>query len=138
LPPRAASPLDRTMTRFHATTRRLLPVLILAFAFAGGGCSSLHMPKLFGHHEEKTETLPVEQLYATAHEQMVIGNMGQAQTTYKRLISRFPYGPYTEQSQLDLAYAQYKDGKYDDASSTVDRFIRTYPSLRHADYAYYM
>ena len=126
------------MTRIHGLFRPLLPILILAFVFAGGGCSRLHMSKLFGHHEDKTETLPVEQLYADGHAQLVIGNMGQAQTIYKRLISRFPYGPYAEQAQLDLAYAQYKDNKFEDASSTVDRFIRTYPTHRHADYAYYM
>jgi outer membrane protein assembly factor BamD len=126
------------MTRLHGTSRRLLPILILAFAFTGSGCSHLHMPKLFGHGEPKTETLPVEQLYALGHEQMVNGNVGQAQATYKRLISRFPYGPYSEQAQLDMAYSQYKDDKFDDASSTLDRFIRTYPTHRHADYAYYM
>jgi len=64
--------------------------------------------------------------------------MEHAQTDYKRLISRFPYGPYTEQAQLDLIYAQYKDGKFDDATSTVERFIRTYPTQRHVDYAFYM
>jgi outer membrane protein assembly factor BamD len=126
------------MTRPHGPSRTLLLTLILAFAVAGSGCSSLHMPRLFGHSEPKTETLPVEQLYALGHQQLVNGNMGAAQTTYKRLTSRFPYGPYSEQAQLDLAYAQYKDGKFDDATSTIDRFIRTYPTHKHVDYAYYM
>ncbi len=126
------------MTRHYSPTRSLLLILLMAFMLAGSGCARLHMPKLFGHTEAKTETLPVEQLYALGHQSLENGNMGAAQTTYKRLISRFPYGPYTEQAQLDLAYAQYKDGKFDDATSTVDRFIRTYPTHRHVDYAYYM
>ena len=126
------------MTRHYGPTRPLLLILFMAFVLAGSGCARFGIHKLFGHKEEKTETLPVEQLYALGHQSLESGNVGQAQTTYKRLISRFPFGPYTEQAQLDLAYAQYKDGKFDDATSTIDRFIRTYPTHRHVDYAYYM
>lgn len=127
------------MTSHSGTTRPLLLLtLMMMFVVAGSGCSRLHVPKLFSHKDEKTETLPVEKLYALGHLSLENGNMGAAQTVYKRLVSRFPYGPYTEQAQLDLAYAQYKDGKYDDASSTVSRFIRTYPTQRHVDYAYYL
>ena len=57
---------------------------------------------------------------------------------FARLISRFPFGPYTEQSQLNLAYALYKDGKPDDAYSMINRFIKTYPTHKHIDYAYYL
>jgi outer membrane protein assembly factor BamD len=122
------------MTRHSGLTRPLLLVVLIAFVGAGSGCS------LFNHHkkEELTETLPVDKLYALGHGQLVIGNMERAQADYKRLISRFPYGAYTEQAQLDLAYAQYKDSKFDDASSTVERFIRTYPTHKHVDYAYYL
>src|SRR3546814_14771383 len=42
------------------------------------------------------------------------------------------------QAQLDLAYAQYKAGKPDDAVSTLNRFIRTFPTHKHIDYAYYL
>ena len=58
--------------------------------------------------------------------------------SYERLIARFPFGPYTEQAQIELAYAQYKDDKPDDAYSTINRFIKTYPTQKHIDYAYYL
>jgi outer membrane protein assembly factor BamD len=29
---------------------------------------------------------------------------------------------------MEQAYAEYKAGKHDDAVSTIDRFIRTYPT----------
>ncbi|HEY2345301.1 MAG TPA: outer membrane protein assembly factor BamD [Xanthomonadaceae bacterium] len=126
------------MTRFHGLTR-LLPLLALAaLLLAGSGCSRFHKLSLFHHSGDPLETLTVDQLYARGHERIVHGNLESAQIIYKRLISRFPYGAYTEQAQLELAYAQYKNGKFDDASSTVDRFIRTYPTQRHIDYAYYM
>ena len=88
--------------------------------------------------EEKTETLPVETLYSEALENMHDGDFSDAQRYYGRLIARFPFGPYSEQSQLELAYVQYKLGKPEDATSSIDRFIRTYPRHPHIDYAYYL
>jgi outer membrane protein assembly factor BamD len=39
---------------------------------------------------------------------------------------------------IESAYAQYKAGKHDDAVSSVDRFIRTYPTHRNIAYMYYL
>ncbi|HET6554834.1 MAG TPA: outer membrane protein assembly factor BamD, partial [Dyella sp.] len=36
------------------------------------------------------------------------------------------------------AYSQYKDNQPDDAYSTINRFIKTYPTQKHVDYAYYL
>ena len=88
--------------------------------------------------EEVTETLPVDQLYIAAKAALVDGSVDKASRYYKRLIARFPFGPYTEQSQLELAYAQYKSSNNDEAYSTLNRFIKTYPTQKHVDYAYYL
>jgi outer membrane protein assembly factor BamD len=39
---------------------------------------------------------------------------------------------------METAYAQYKAGKMDDTVSTIDRFIRTYPTQRNVPYMYYL
>ncbi|MFO1493899.1 MAG: outer membrane protein assembly factor BamD [Lysobacterales bacterium] len=88
--------------------------------------------------EEETETLPVDQMYSEAKSSMDSGNFERAVRYYKRLVSRFPFGDYAEQAQLDLAYSQYKRNEYDDAISTVNRFIKTYPAHPKIDYAYYL
>jgi len=87
---------------------------------------------------EETETLPVEQLYNEAKLSMDNGNYERAVRYYKRLTSRFPFGDYAEQAQLDLAYSQYKRADYDDAISTVNRFIKTYPAHPKIDYGFYL
>jgi outer membrane protein assembly factor BamD len=111
--------------------------LLLVLALALPGCKTVG--GWFGHHsEERTETLEVEQLYAEAKESMLKGDYSRANKYYGRLIARFPFGPYNEQSQLELAYVQYKIGKPEDATATVDRFIRTYPRHAHIAYAYYL
>ncbi|MBS0211824.1 MAG: outer membrane protein assembly factor BamD [Proteobacteria bacterium] len=107
-----------------------------AALLASSGCSHFH--GMFKHADPETETLPVDQLYAAGHKQVVMGNFIRAQTYFQRLNARFPYGPYTEQAQLELIYAQYKASKFEEATATANRFIRTYPTHRHVDYAYYM
>src|SRR5688572_20923141 len=112
--------------------------LCVALALSLPGCKTVG--GWFGgdDKEEKTERLDVEQLYAEAKENLRDGDFSQAQRYYTRLIARFPFGPYAEQAQLELAYAQYRVGKPEDATATIDRFIRTYPRHRHIDYAYYL
>ena len=113
---------------------RVAVIALLAFGLAG--CQT--MKGWFGDSEPETETLPVEALYAEARDSRDGGNYARAETYLTRLIGRFPFGPYTEQAQLDLAYAQYKQGKHEDSISTLDRFIRTYPTHPAIDYAYYL
>jgi len=102
-----------------------------------GGCKTIgHM---FGHDKQpETESLAVESLYALAKGDLNNGNYGRAHTEYQRLVSRFPFGPYSEQSQLELAYVLWKIGKPEDATSAVDKFIRTYPRQPNIAYAYYL
>jgi len=53
--------------------------------------------------------------------------MGQANRYYTRLIARFPFGPYSEQAQLELAYVEYKLDKRETRPSSSTASIRTYP-----------
>ncbi|MCX7034475.1 MAG: outer membrane protein assembly factor BamD [Arenimonas sp.] len=121
------------MTRLTGKTRFLL---ILMLSVTLGGCQS--MGKLFGDKEAETETLPVEAMYASAKESMDGQNFDRAGRFYQRLVARFPYGAYSEQAQLELAYVQYRQSNTEEATSTINRFIRTYPTHRHIDYAYYL
>jgi outer membrane protein assembly factor BamD len=111
----------------------LLPLLIVAVA--GSGCARL---KGAFKDKDEHEGQPVEALYAKGHRSMRHGNWNNAETTYKRLMAQYPYGPYTEQALMETAYAQYKMGKHEDAVSTIDRFLRTYPTHRNAAYMYYL
>jgi outer membrane protein assembly factor BamD len=87
---------------------------------------------------EEVEVLPVDQMYTKAKTALDDGNFGKVIKYDERLIARFPFGAYTEQATLDLAYAQYKTGKPEDAYSTINRFIKTYPTHKHVDYAFYL
>jgi outer membrane protein assembly factor BamD len=114
--------------------RSALLMLLLALV-AGSGCA-----RLKGAFKDKdaNEGVPVEQLYDRGHALMTHGNWSGAVAVYKRLVAQYPYGAYTEQALMETAYAQYKAGANDDAISTIDRFIRTYPTHRNTSYMYYL
>lgn len=110
--------------------------LVLALlCVAVSGCSVFNR---WFDKDDPIETMPVEELYAEAKGSLTRGNIGRAQNLYKRLVARFPYGPLTEQAQLELAYAYYRANRADDAIPVIDRFIRTYPTHPAIDYAYYL
>jgi len=79
-----------------------------------------------------------EEMYETAKAYLVSQNWGRAINGYQILSTRYPFGRYTEQAQLELAYAYHKGGNPEAALSTADRFIRTYPSHPNVDYAFYI
>jgi outer membrane protein assembly factor BamD len=110
-------------------------VLALVLAIAGTGCA--RMKGMF-KDTDKYEGRPVAELYDHAHQQMEKGRWNGATETWGRLIAQYPYGPYTEQALMEQAYAEYKAGKFDDAVSSVDRFIRTYPTHKNIAYLYYL
>ena len=115
----------------------LRPVLALALVaiVATSGCARV---KGMFKDEDKNEGLPVSQLYDKAHGHMENGRWSSASETWGRLIAQYPYGPYTEQALMEQAYAEYKAGKHDDAVSSIDRFIRTYPTHKNIAYLYYL
>jgi outer membrane protein assembly factor BamD len=79
-----------------------------------------------------------KELYLKAQEYLKEESWGYASTYLQELETRYPFGPYAEQSQLELIYAHYLDYDQDKAASVAERFIRLHPESPNADYAYYM
>jgi outer membrane protein assembly factor BamD len=102
---------------------------MIAIALALAACASALDP---------TKDWTPEQFYQAAREQMADLNWAEAIKYYELLEARYPYGPYTEQGQLEVAYAHYKDGEPALALAATDRFIRLHPTHPNVDYAYYL
>lgn len=114
---------------------RLALWLLLACSIALSGCARI---KGIFKDDDANEGVPVEELYSKGRRQMENGNWSSAVETYKRLTAQYPYGAYTEQALMETAYAQFKAGANEEAISTIDRFIRTYPTHRNTSYMYYL
>jgi outer membrane protein assembly factor BamD len=97
-----------------------------------GACS------LLPEQIDETKNWSASKLYTTAKEQLDEGNYTQAIQFFEKLEARYPYGPYAQQAQLEVAYAYYKDGEPVSAIAACDRFIKLHPNHPNVDYAYYL
>ncbi|GAB5497937.1 MAG: outer membrane protein assembly factor BamD [Pseudohongiellaceae bacterium] len=113
--------------------RLKLPILLL-LTLALGGCG------LFGDRErdEFAGLSTEEQFYRRALEQLNSRNFTGAIATYQALESRFPFGRFAAQAQIEIVYAYYRNGDMEAARAAADRFIRLHPDNENIDYAYYM
>jgi outer membrane protein assembly factor BamD len=79
-----------------------------------------------------------EQFYRRALDQLDGQNFNAAISTYQALESRFPFGRFAAQSQIEIVYAYYRNNDVEAARAAADRFIRLHPENENVDYAYYM
>jgi outer membrane protein assembly factor BamD len=90
--------------------------------------------------EVKDETLgwSANKLYSEAKTMLGEGNYESAIAHYEKLESRFPYGRFAQQAQIDLAYAYWKSGEKESAVAACERFIKLHPNHPNVDYVYYL
>ncbi len=105
----------------------------LALAAGLGGCGLFE-----GKDADKTANWTVQRLYSEAEDEMSTGAYGTAIKYFEQIESRFPFGRYAQQAQMELAYAQYRDGEKELALQAADRFIKQYPNSPNVDYVYYL
>jgi outer membrane protein assembly factor BamD len=76
--------------------------------------------------------------YKEAKDELNSGNYDQAIKYYEALEARFPYGSYSQQAQIEAAYAYFKQGEAASAVAAIDRFLKLHPNHPNVDYAYYL
>ena len=87
---------------------------------------------------DETKNWSASRFYSEAKEELEDGNYPRAVQLFETLESRYPYGRYAQQSQLEIAYAYYKDDDSASAIAAADRFIKLHPNHPNVDYAYYL
>jgi len=112
--------------------RSLAVIAALFLATLLSGCGLLP--------EVKDETIgwSANKLYTTAKEAMNEGNYDTAIKHYEKLESRYPYGRFAQQAQIDIAYSYWKSGEPASALAACDRFIKLHPNHPNVDYVYYL
>ncbi|MEO1079849.1 MAG: outer membrane protein assembly factor BamD [Pseudomonadota bacterium] len=79
-----------------------------------------------------------QQIYQQAQRFLNARNYDLAIRALQALESRYPFGKYAEQAQLELIFAHYGAFEPEAAIEAADRFIRLHPQHPNVDYAYYM
>ena len=102
----------------------LLTALVLAGCATGG--------------KSDGKTVSAEKMYQEARQSMDKGDFKDAIDRYEKLEVQYPFGPYTQQAQLDIAYAYYRYNEADSAIAAAERFIKLNPRHPQVDYAYYL
>jgi outer membrane protein assembly factor BamD len=118
-------------SRFPA---RILGLILLA-AVCGAlvsGCS------IFGDEQDITKDWSAARLYSAAKERLENKDYEKAIEYYEKLEARYPFGPHSQQAQLDIAYAYYRNDEAASAVAAADRFIKLHPRHPNVDYAYYI
>jgi outer membrane protein assembly factor BamD len=105
-------------------------LLALASLIVLAGCSSIE--------KDATAKWDAERLYKEGHSELVAGNWTRARELLEKLESRYPFGRYAQQGQIEIAYAYYKEGETADALDATERFLKQNPSHPNADYVYYL
>lgn len=113
--------------------RNIIHSLFLATLFLTfSGCSVL--PEKI----EETKNWSASKIYNKAKQELNKGDYESAIKYYEKLEARFPFGRYAQQSQLEIAYAYYKNEDFEQAQTAANRFIKLHPSHPRVDYAYYL
>lgn len=106
-------------------------IWLLIFSLFLGGCS------LF-QEEDETKGWSQQKLFSEATAELRSGNYETAIKYYEILESRYPFGKYAHQSQLNIAYAYYRFDEPESALAAADRFIKFHPRHPAEAYAHYL
>ena len=112
--------------------RSLAVIAALFLATLVAGCGLLP--------EVKDETVgwSANKLYSEAKQSMSDGGYDKAIKYFEKLESRYPYGRFAQQAQVDIAYSYWKSGETASAIAACDRFIKLHPNHPNVDYVYYL
>ena len=88
--------------------------------------------------EDITQDWSADRLYQEARAAADDSDWTRAQDYYLKLESRFPFGRYAQQAQIESAYAYWRDGEADLCIQACDRFLKQYPNHHNSDYVLYL
>jgi outer membrane protein assembly factor BamD len=105
-------------------------MVLLTFHLTGCG--------LFKEKPDETKNWSAQRLYSEAKDELNAGNFEKAVKLLETLESRYPYGRFAQQAQLDTAYAYYRQDETAQAIAACERFIKLHPNHPNVDYAHYL
>ncbi|MEN3367143.1 MAG: outer membrane protein assembly factor BamD [Burkholderiales bacterium] len=87
---------------------------------------------------DETAGWSAPKLYSEARDELSSGNYEKAISHFEKLESRYPFGTFAQQAQMEIAYAHYRQGDAPQALAATERFIKLHPNHPNVDYMYYL
>lgn len=115
----------------HNRINRLFLSLALVSSLLISGCAS-------DGNKDETDGWSETKLYSEATEKLKDNDFAKCGTYFEKLEARFPFGPYSQQAQINAAYCYWKASEQAQALVAVDRFIKLHQGSPNLDYAFYL
>ena len=116
--------------------RRALILTLFFFA----STSALLLSGCAGSDGQKDDTdkWSETKLYSEATDKLNDADFAKCGKYFEKLEARFPFGPYSQQAQINAAYCYWKAQEQAQALVAIDRFIKLFQGSPNLDYAYYL
>jgi outer membrane protein assembly factor BamD len=113
-----------------------LALAVLSAPLLLSGCTSSDKDLDLSTYVEQTE--PADQLYNQGLANLSAGRLKEASRKFDAIDRQHPYSEYARKSMVMGAFANYRQGNYDDAINSAKRYLALYPSTEDAAYAQYI
>ncbi len=97
-----------------------------------GGCAGSDGNK------DDTDIWSEAKLYSEATDKLNDADFAKCGKYFEKLEARFPFGPYSQQAQINAAYCYWKAQEQTQALVAIDRFIKLHQGSPNLDYGYYL
>ena len=123
--------LNLPIVGHHLASVRLVQLALLICATAlFGACANTNPDETVAWSEAK--------LFTEAKDMMSEGDFDKCGQYFEKIEARFPFGPYSQQAQINSAYCFWKAQEPAQALVQIDRFIKLHQGNPNLDYAYYL
>jgi outer membrane protein assembly factor BamD len=110
--------------------------LISLFVSSSAAC--LILSGCANNDKDETDIWSETKLYSEANEKLKDGDYAKCGKYFEKLEGRFPFGPYSQQAQINAAFCYWKAQEQAQALVAIDRFIKLHQGSPNLDYGYYL
>jgi outer membrane protein assembly factor BamD len=114
------------------TSSIVLFLVLMMVALLLSGCAGSDGQK------DDTDIWSEAKLYSEATDRLNDADFAKCGKYFDKLEARFPFGPYSQQAQINAAYCYWKAQEQAQALVAVDRFIKLHQGSPNLDYGYYL
>jgi outer membrane protein assembly factor BamD len=125
----SAPPKSRPPSSFLSFILFLISLLVITIL---SGCAGSEGQK------DDTDIWSETKLYSEAIDKLNSADFAKCGKYFEKLEARFPFGPYSQQAQINGAYCYWKAQETAQALVAIDRFIKLHQGNENLDYAYYL
>ncbi|PSJ63683.1 outer membrane protein assembly factor BamD [Pseudaminobacter soli (ex Li et al. 2025)] len=127
---------ERAAQSTRSARTAILALSVFSAPLFLSACTSSGKDLDLSTYVEQTE--PADVLYNQALANMNAGRLKEASAKFDAIDRQHPYSEFARRSLVMGAFANYRQGNYDDAINSAKRYLALYPSTPDAAYAQYI